>query len=52
MSGLVSKVMAPFFAVAVIVGAVLGLVKLGWVSEEVAFWLSPTLFEAICTRTG
>jgi hypothetical protein len=39
--------LAPVFAVAVVLGAVIGLVKMGWVSDETAFWLWPTLFAVL-----
>ena len=47
MKGLITKILAPFMLVGTAVAGLFAAVKLGWISEETAFWLVPISFTVI-----
>ena len=47
MKNILTKLLIPFAAVGALVGGVATAAKMGWLSDEVAFWLWPTLFAVI-----
>jgi hypothetical protein len=47
MKNILTKLVIPFVAVGALIGGVATAAKMGWLSDEVAFWLWPTLFAVI-----
>ena len=47
MKNILTKLLVPLAAVGALIGGVATAAKMGWISDEVAFWLWPTLFVVI-----
>ena len=47
MKALLTRVLLPVLAVGAVIGAVIGAIKLGWITDGVAFWLWPLLIAVL-----